>query len=43
MIYYPEPDSCIRDKVKVVPELSNYATKKFKTILQMLIHLIYLL
>ena len=28
MIYYPEPDSHIRDKVKVVLELSNYATKK---------------
>ena len=28
MSYYPEPDSHIRDKVKVVLELSNYATKK---------------
>ena len=28
MSYYPEPDSYIRDKVKVVLELSNYATKK---------------
>ena len=28
MIYYPEPDSHIRDKVKVVLDLSNYATKK---------------
>ena len=28
MRYYPEPDSHIRDKVKVVPDLSNYATKK---------------
>ena len=28
MSYYPEPDSHIRDKVKVVVGLSNYATKK---------------
>ena len=28
MNYYPEPDSYIRDKVKVVFHLSNYATKK---------------
>ena len=28
MSYYPEPDSHIRDKVKVVLDLSNYATKK---------------
>ena len=28
MIYYLEPDSHIRDKVKVVLDLSNYATKK---------------
>ena len=28
MSFYPEPDSHIRDKVKVVLELSNYATKK---------------
>ena len=28
MSYYPEPDSLIRDKVKVVLDLSNYATKK---------------
>ena len=27
MSYYPEPDSHIRDKVKVVFKLSNYATK----------------
>ena len=27
MSYYPEPDSHIIDKVKVVLELSNYATK----------------
>ena len=28
MSYYPEPDIHIRDKVKVVLELSNDATKK---------------
>ena len=28
MSYYPEPDCHIRDKVKVVLHLSNYATKK---------------
>ena len=28
MSYYPEPDSHIKDKVKVVWHLSNYATKK---------------
>ena len=28
MSYYPEPDSNIRDKVKVVLDLSNYGTKK---------------
>ena len=28
MSYYPEPGSDIRDKVKVVLELSNHATKK---------------
>ena len=28
MRYYPEPDSHIRDKVKVVLDLSNYAIKK---------------
>ena len=28
MIYYPEPDSHIRDKVKVVLGLSNYAIEK---------------
>ena len=27
MRYYPEPDSHTRDKIKVVLELSNYATK----------------
>ena len=28
MSYYPEPYSHIRGKVKVVLDLSNYATKK---------------
>ena len=28
MSYYPEPDTHIRDKVKVVLYLSSYATKK---------------
>ena len=28
MSYFPEPDSHIRDKVKVVLDLSNYASKK---------------
>ena len=28
MRYYPEPDSHIRDKVKVLLDLLNYATKK---------------
>ena len=28
MIYYPEPDSHIRDKVKEVLGLSNYAITK---------------
>ena len=28
MSYYPEPDIHIRDKVKVVLDLSNYETKK---------------
>ena len=28
MSYCPEPDSHIRDKVKVALDLSNYATKK---------------
>ena len=41
MSYYPEPDSHIRDKVKVVLDLSNYATKKNLTMLQVLIHLIW--
>ena len=28
MSYYPESDNHIRDKVKVVLDLSNYVTKK---------------
>ena len=28
MSYYPEPESYIRDKVKVVLSLSNYDTRK---------------
>ena len=28
MCYYPEPGSHIRDQVKVVLDLSNYAAKK---------------
>ena len=28
MSYYPEQDSHIRDKIKVLLDLSNYATKK---------------
>ena len=28
MSYYPKPDSHIRDKVKVVLDLTNYATRK---------------
>ena len=28
MSFYPEPDSHIRDKVKVALDLLNYATKK---------------
>ena len=28
MSYYPEPDSHIRVKVKVILDSSNYATKK---------------
>ena len=43
MSYYLEPDRHIRDKVKVVLDLSNYATKKNQQMLQVLIHLIKLL
>ena len=28
MSYYPEPDSHIRDKVKLLLDFSGYATKK---------------
>ena len=34
MSYYSEPDSNIRDKVKLVLNLSNYATKKNQNMLQ---------
>ena len=40
MSYYPEPDSHIRLKVKVVLDLLNYATKKNYKMLQVLIHMI---
>ena len=30
MSCYPEPDSSIRDQVKLVLHLSNYASKKIK-------------
>ena len=30
MNYYPEPDIHVRNKVKVILDLSNYATKKKK-------------
>ena len=30
MSYYPKSDTYIRDKGKVVLDLSNYATKKMK-------------
>ena len=40
MSYYQESDSQKRDKVKVVLDLSNYATKKNLTMIQVLIHLI---
>ena len=32
MSYYPEPDSHIRDTVKVVLDLTSYATKNKKRI-----------
>ena len=43
MSQYPELDSHITDKVKVVLELLSYATKNNKMILQSLAYLIYLL
>ena len=39
MSYYPEPDSHIRDKAKVVLESPNYATKK-QRMLEVFIHLV---
>ena len=38
MSYYPEPASHIRDKVKIVLELSNYAAKEHEVMLRALIH-----
>ena len=43
MSYYPEPDTHVRGKVKVVLSLSNYATKQNQNMLQALIYLIQLL
>ena len=43
MRLYPELGSLIRDKGKVVQELSNYTTKKNQIMLQALIYLIQLL
>ena len=40
MSYYPEPDSHIRDKLKIVLDLSNYATKNELEHAKALIHLI---
>ena len=40
MSYYPEADSDIRDKVKVLLDFSSYATEKEVEHLQVLIHLI---
>ena len=40
MSYYPEPGSHFRDKIKVILDLPNYATKKNQIMLQKLIHLI---
>ena len=40
---YPELDSHIRDKVKVVLDLLNYATKNNLNMVQEFIHLILLL
>ena len=39
MSYYSEPYSHIRDKVKVVLDLPNNATKENQTMLQAFIHL----
>ena len=40
MSYHQESDSIIKDKVKVVLNLSNYATKNNQNMLQTSIHLI---
>ena len=43
MSCYPEPDSHIRDEVKVVLDLSNYAAKRELEHTTSIVHLIYLL
>ena len=40
MSYYSETNNHIKDKVKVVLDLSNYATKQNQMMLQALVHLI---
>ena len=40
MSYYPEPDVHVRDKAKVVLDLSNHVAEKNKNMQQVLIHLI---
>ena len=40
MSYYPQPNSHIKDKVKAVLDVTNYATKQNYNMLQALIHLI---
>ena len=40
MSYYAEPDNHIKDKMKVILDLSNYATENIYNILQVLIDLI---
>ena len=43
MSYYPQPENRIRDKVRLILYLSDYATKKNYRMLQALMHPIYLL
>ena len=41
MAYYPEPNNHLRDKIKVVLDLSSYERiTKSKTMVQTLIHVI---
>ena len=40
MSYYIDPGNHVRDKVKIVLDLSNYATKKNFRMLQVFIYLI---